>query len=300
MANRILVLGGAGMLGHRLLLTLGDRFEDFATVRTSDGRWRRHPVLGAGDRILCGVDAGAPETISTALENARPEVVVNCIGIVKQREAAADPVQSIRINALFPHLLASQCRERGCRLIHISTDCVFSGRRGRYSEDDLPDPVDLYGRTKLVGEVVGPGILTIRTSMIGRELTGESGLLEWFLARRGGRVAGYRNAVFSGLTTTALAHVIAAVVSDHPALEGLVHVASQPISKHDLLVRINEALDLGIEIEPVDEPHCDRSLDGSRFAATTGIDVPSWDSMIAGLASDPTPYDEWRRHDEAT
>lgn len=283
------------MLGHRLLVTLDDRFETFATVRASDGCWRSHPVLGAGDRILGGVEVTEPQTIPAALEKVRPEVVVNCIGIVKQREAAADAVRSIRVNALFPHLLASQCGDLGCRLIHISTDCVFSGRRGGYTEEDLPDPVDLYGRSKLLGEVVGPGCLTLRTSMIGRELAGRSGLLEWFLAHRGGHVQGYRNAVFSGLTTAALARLIASLVSDHGELEGLFHVASEPISKYDLLVRINEALELGISIEPALEPHCDRSLDGTRFVDATGLVAPAWDSMIAGLAADPTPYDEWRR-----
>jgi dTDP-4-dehydrorhamnose reductase len=297
---KVLIIGANGMLGHTLFRLLGSRFVTFATVRRQEERWHSHPLFAGSDGLIGGVEATSPETTAAAVEGVQPDVVVNCVGIVKQRDAAADAVQSIRVNSLFPHLLARLCAELGCRLIHVSTDCVFSGRRGRYSEDDVPDPVDLYGRTKLLGEVAGPGILTIRTSMIGRELAGRSGLLEWLLSQRGGRVRGYRNAVFSGLTTAALARVIGALVSDHGELEGLFHVASEPISKLDLLVRITEALDLGIEINPVDEPHCDRSLDGSRFAAATGIEVPSWDSMIAGLASDPTPYDEWRRHDEAT
>ena len=206
----------------------------------------------------------------------------------------------MRVNAQFPPLLARLCGDRGCRLIHISTDCVFSGLRGGYSEDDGPDPMDLYGRSKLLGEVTGEGCLTLRTSMIGRELSGYTGLLEWLISRRGGRVSGFRNAVFSGLATAALSRVIAAVVSDHGDLEGLFHVAGEPISKLELLDRVNRALGLGIGVEPVDEPRLDRSLDGSRFAAATGIAVPSWDSMIAGLATDPTPYDEWRGRHEPT
>jgi len=300
MAPRILVLGSSGMLGHKLAQGLGEGPATFVTVRSSGSGWRSHPLFAGSDRLIEGVEATEAGTAAAAIDHTRPEVVVNCIGIVKQRAAASDAAQSIRVNALFPHLLARVCAEARCRLIHISTDCVFSGRRGGYTEDDEPDPLDLYGRTKLLGEVAGAGCLTLRTSMIGRELAGESGLLEWLLSQRGGRVRGYRNAVFSGLTTAALARVIGALVSDHGELEGLFHVASEPISKHDLLVRIDRALDLGIEIDPVDEPHCDRSLDGSRFASATGIEVPSWDSMIAGLASDPTPYDEWRRHDQAT
>ena len=299
MVPRVLVVGGSGMLGHKLLQVLGERFDVAATVRDA-AAWIGHPLLGDRDRVLGGVEATKPETIAEALTSVRPDVVVNCIGIVKQRAAASDPVQSILVNALFPHLLARQCREIGCRLIHISTDCVFSGRSGGYSEADLPDPVDLYGRSKLLGEVAGPGLLTLRTSMIGRELGGRAGLLEWFVAQRGGHVRGFRRAVFSGLTTVALARLIGEVVSHHVSLEGLFHVASEPISKHDLLVRISDALDLGIEIEPASEPACDRSLDGARFAAATGIAVPTWDSMIMGLREDPTPYGEWRRAHEGT
>lgn len=299
MTRRVLVLGGSGMLGHKLLQLLGERFDASATVRDADA-WHGHPLLGDHQRVVGGVDAGRPETVAEALARVRPQVVVNCIGIVKQRSAANDPVRCIRVNALFPHLLARQCRESGCRLIHISTDCVFSGRSGGYSEADIPDPVDLYGRSKLLGEVVGPGCLTLRTSMIGREIARQAGLLEWFVAQRGGHVEGYQRAVFSGLTTIALARLIGDVVSHHAALEGLFHVASQPISKYDLLVRINDALDLGIEIEPASEPACDRSLDGARFVASTGIAVPAWDSMIMGLTEDPTPYGEWRRAHEAT
>jgi dTDP-4-dehydrorhamnose reductase len=299
MERRTLILGGDGMLGHKLLQVLGERHAAVATLRDARA-WAGHPLLGDRQRVLGGVEATAPETVAAALDAARPEVVVNCIGIVKQREAAADAALMNEVNALFPHRLAELCRKRGCLLIHLSTDCVFSGRRGSYAEDDGPDPVDSYGRSKLRGEVIGERCLTLRTSMIGRELAGRTGLLEWFLAHRGGRVHGFQRAVFSGLTTAALARVIGAVVSDHPGLEGLFHVASEPISKHDLLLGIDRALELGITIDPVAEPVVDRSLDGSRFTAATGIAVPSWDSMIGSLAADSTPYDQWRGHEQAT
>lgn len=297
---RVLVLGGTGMLGHKLFQTLRERVDTFVTLRSAGPPWHGYPFDPDRGRGIGGVEATNLETVAAAVARARPEVVVNCIGIVKQREAAADAAQMHQVNALFPHLLARLCRERGCRLIHLSTDCVFSGLRGGYSEDDEADPVDLYGRSKLLGEVTGEGCLTLRSSMIGRELAGQAGLLEWFISQRGGCVQGFRNAVFSGLTTVALARVIAALVSDHPDLEGLLHVASEPISKLKLLERANRALGLGIAIEPVDEPRLDRSLDGSKFTAATGIVVPSWDRMIAGLTTDPTPYDEWRRHHETT
>jgi dTDP-4-dehydrorhamnose reductase len=297
---RVLVLGGGGMLGHKLFQTLREGFDTFVTLRASGPPWHGYPFDPDRGRGIGGVEATDFETVAAAVAQARPEVVVNCIGLVKQRAAAADEEQSMRVNAQFPPLLARLCGDRGCRLIHLSTDCVFSGLRGGYTEDDEPDPVDLYGRSKLLGEVTGEGCLTLRTSMIGRELSGHAGLLEWLISQRGGRVSGFRNAVFSGLSTAALSRVIAAVVSDHPDLQGLLHMASEPISKLELLKRVNRALGLGIAIEPVDEPRLDRSLDGSRFAAATGIAAPSWDSMIAGLATDPTPYDEWRGRHEAT
>ncbi len=294
MQKRVLILGGMGMLGHRLVRELGGQFTVVATVRENDPHLMGKPPFQDLAEVVGGVDATDIQTVAHALNTVGPDVVINCIGIVKQAEAATDPVASIEVNSLFPHRLMKLCQARQCRLIHISTDCVFSGTNGNSSETDNPDPMDLYGRSKLLGEVTGPGVLTVRTSMIGRELRGETGLLEWFLSRLGGSVNGYTRAIFSGLTTAALARVIADIVSEHPALEGLMHVVSEPITKFDLLRLINEAMALGTEIVPVDEPAIDRSLDGSRFAETTGIRLPSWDKMIVDLANDPTPYDEWR------
>ncbi len=297
---RLLVLGGFGMLGHRLVQDLGDLFTVAATARENDADLAHRPPLHGSTEVVGGVDATDIQTVAHALNTVGPDVVINCIGIVKQAEAATDPVASIEVNSLFPHRLVTLCQARQCRLIHISTDCVFSGTNGNSSETDNPDPMDLYGRSKLLGEVTGPGVLTVRTSMIGRELRGETGLLEWFLSRHHDRSTGTPGPMFSGLTTAALAHVISRVVSDQPTLEGLVHVASEPITKFDLLRLINEAMALGTEIVPVDEPAIDRSLDGSRFVAATGIRPPSWDKMIEELANDPTPYDQWRTQHGST
>jgi len=300
MQKRVLILGGMGMLGHRLVRDLGERFAVATTVRELDPDSLRPPPQQNSAQIVGGVDATDIATVARTLDTVQPDVVINCIGIVKQSPAAADPIASIRVNSLFPHHLAALCSERQNRLIHISTDCVFSGASGNSSETDNPDPVDLYGRSKLLGEVTGPGVLTVRTSMIGRELRGEAGLLEWFLSRHHTPVNGYSRAVFSGLTTAALARLLADIVSEQPDLEGLMHVASEPISKFDLLSRINDAMGLGAEIRPVDEPAIDRSLDGSRFVAATGIRPPSWDKMIEELANDPTPYDQWRTQHGST
>jgi dTDP-4-dehydrorhamnose reductase len=289
----VLVIGGTGMLGHKAWQLFRDRFDTWATLRRSQA----HAATGlfSGDRIIAGVSVDNFDTVVRACATARPTVIVNCAGIVKQLEAAADPIPSITINALFPHHLAALAREAGARTIHISTDCVFSGTRGNYSERDNPDASDLYGRTKLLGEIAGPGCLTLRTSIIGRELSATTGLLEWFLSQRGKRVKGYTRARFSGLTTRALAGVLGDVIERYPTLEGMYHVASEPISKYDLLCRLNHAYGAAAIIEPTEDVRIDRTLDGASFREATGLETLGWDEMIDAMAADPTPYEEWRQ-----
>ncbi|HEX5504842.1 MAG TPA: SDR family oxidoreductase, partial [Thermomicrobiales bacterium] len=289
---RVLILGGTGMLGHKLWQVCRARYDTFVTVRTDDVT-RLPRAIFDPDRAIPGVAATDFDSVARAFAAARPAVVVNCIGLVKQRPAAQDALASIAVNALFPHRLALLCRATGTRLIHVSTDCVFSGRRGGYTEDDLPDPVDLYGRTKLLGEVAD-GALTIRTSMVGRELAASQGLVEWFLGRRGGTAAGFRRAIFSGLTTGALAETIATIVREAPALTGVWHVAAAPIAKYELLALVRDAMRLDIALAPDDRVVIDRSLDGSRFSAATGWRAPAWPEMVAALAGDPTPYADLR------
>jgi dTDP-4-dehydrorhamnose reductase len=176
----------------------------------------------------------------------------------------------------------------------VSTDCVFSGEKGRYTEADLPDPRDLYGRSKLLGEVGSAGAITLRTSMIGREIDTRSGLVEWFLGQRGGRVSGYRRAIYSGFTTAVLSRIILEVIDRHRDLSGVWHVSSDPIDKYSLLNLINAAFGLGVTIDPDETFACDRSLDGARYRSRTGFTPPSWADMIAELRADSTPYDRWR------
>ena len=291
---RTLVLGGSGMLGHKLSQVLSERVEVYATIRGDETEYATHPVLGKL-RLIGGVCAEQPDSVEHTLERVRPDVVVNCIGLVKQRPAAQDPVASITVNALFPHRLAQMCTQRGVRLIHISTDCVFSGRKGNCAEQDTRDAEDLYGRTKLLGEVSGDGCLTLRTSMIGRELGTSYGLLEWFLRKEGRTVRGYTRAVFSGFTTLALARVVGWIITEHRELTGVWHVAADPISKFDLLTLVKRVYGLQIEIEPDPSVVCDRSLNGTRFRVATGFEPPSWPEMIERMYRDATPYAEFRR-----
>lgn len=292
MRPRALVLGAGGMLGHKLWQRLQPAMETWATVRTRAGL---PGELFDSPRVLEGVDAFAFESVDAALQRVRPTVVINCVGIVKQRAEATAPVPSITINALLPHRLHDACRKAGARLIHISTDCVFSGVKGGYRESDPPDAGDLYGRSKLLGEVADGTALTLRTSIIGRELRGASGLVEWFLSQRGGRADGYTRAVFSGVTTAVLAGLIRDVITRHERLSGLFHVAAAPIAKYDLLCALDRAFRAGVRIQASDAVAIDRSLDGRALAGAIGWTAPGWNEMTAELAGDHTPYDEWRQ-----
>ncbi len=280
------------MLGHKVWQVCRDRFETWVTLRSA--------VAGAAaglfdpSRTLTGVSAGDLASFARALEESRPTDVINCIGVIKQRAEAHDPVVAIKVNSAWPHEMAALCAAVGARPIHISTDCVFSGRRGNYAETDPPDAEDLYGRSKALGELDEDEGLTLRTSMIGRELWGRTGLLEWFLANRGGKIRGYTRAVFSGFTTAALAAIIGDLVEHQPTLRGLHHVASAPINKCELLRRLNEAFRANVSIEPDGSVAVDRSLNAERFWAAMGQRPPDWTDMIAALASDPTPYDRYR------
>lgn len=267
------------MLGHVLARISSEHFDSYGTVR---GSVDSEAIGVRSDRLIEGVTVEEMGSVDRAFEIARPDVVVNCIGVVKQVEAANDPIASIAVNALFPHRLAALCRSAGARLIHLSTDCVFSGRRGHYAETDTPDAEDSYGRSKLLGEPTGPSCLTIRSSYIGPERGTSHGLLEWFLRQRG-EVRGFRRAVFSGLTTDAFSQMVVSVIRNHPGLTGLWHVASEPINKFDLLTLLKDAYGVRVRIEADDMVVCDRTLDGARFCEATGYSPPSWPAMVAEM-----------------
>lgn len=291
--NKILVLGATGMLGHKLMQVLSKTFSMTGTVRRDASAFSHHPIF-AGMNIIGNVRADDLDSIHRAIQHSNPDVVINCIGIVKQLPAANDPLPGITINALFPHQLANICRQKNIRLIHMSTDCVFSGNRGNYSEDDLSDAEDLYGKTKYLGEVNYPGCLTIRTSIIGRELETAHGLIEWFLSQKGKSVFGYKKAIFSGLTTIALSEIVGEIISDYPALHGVRQIASEPISKFDLLNLVKKIYGMTITIESDETVMNDRSLNPYKFKKETNIKIPSWQSMITQMFDDPTPYDRMR------
>jgi dTDP-4-dehydrorhamnose reductase len=282
---KILILGGDGMLGHRLLRQFAPHHETRVTVRQPLHAYHGYGLFDRAN-TYDEVEVRDPSALPTVLTEFKPEAVVNAVGVIKQRPDAKEGVLSIEVNSLFPHFLTRLCEAHSARLLHLSTDCVFSGGKGNYAETDHPDPADLYGFSKLLGEVTRPGALTIRTSMIGTELTRKTGLVEWFLSQRGKMIKGYRKAIFSGFTTAELARLIERLLTTYPMAAGLYHVSAAPINKFDLLSRLNQRLSLDIRIQPDDAVVVDRSLNSQRFRRDFDYAPPSWDSMLDELASE--------------
>ena len=282
MKTRILILGASGMLGNTLLRYFAEKksFQVIASVRTADSFCNIDDEPNY-EFITC-VDAGNSDYLRRLFDEAKPDVVVNCIGVVKQLSAAEDALVSIPLNSLLPHRLAHLCAETGCRLIHFSTDCVFSSMKGSYLESDIPDATDLYGRSKLLGEVDYPHVITLRTSLIGHELNGARSLVNWFLAQEGS-VRGFTRAIFSGLPTVEIARVIEKYVLPHSDLHGVYHLSVDPIIKYDLLSMVKDVYGKKIEIIPDDSLVIDRSLNSTRFRQATGFVPKPWSDLVQAM-----------------
>ena len=287
---KVCVLGSGGLLGHMLIRVLSDSHDVYGTTREMSSNSSPLARFLSPNKWIGGVDAANLRSIKNIFELNQFDVVINCIGLIKQRSDQLDDRQMMSVNGEFPHLLAGIANQNGAKVIQISTDCVFSGLKGNYVETDTPDPVDIYGRSKLFGELTDDTNLTIRTSHIGRELSVKKSLVEWLLSQRNGQISGFSGAIYSGLTTKSLARIVGSLISGHPSLSGLFHVASKPISKYDLLCILNSKLRLNLRITPDDALICDRSLDGTRFLLTTGLEVPSWDQMLDEFVSDEMTY----------
>jgi dTDP-4-dehydrorhamnose reductase len=280
--RKILVLGASGMLGHAVLRYFSERGQHSVTGSVRSQASRNLLPTALQQRVVIGVDVENIDSLSQLFADVRPDIVINCIGLVKQLAAAEDVLAALPINSLLPHRVARLCSISGARLIHISTDCVFSGSTGMYREGDFSDATDLYGRSKFLGEVDYPHAITLRTSIIGHELDSARGLVEWFLSQKAG-VLGYSRAVFSGLTTVELARVMHDFVIPHGELHGVYHVSVDAIDKYTLLRQVAEAYGRTIDITPDDKIVIDRSLDSTRFRSATGYKPPAWLELIARM-----------------
>lgn len=284
MADRqtVLVLGANGMLGNAVYRTFASSagFDVVGTVRTAVSKIALPE--GASGKLVAGVDVEQADSLVATFEKVRPDIVINCIGLVKQLAAAEDPLVTLPINSMLPHRLARLAALINARLIHVSTDCVFTGCKGNYQEHDKPDAEDLYGRSKLLGEVDYPNSVTLRTSIIGTELGSAHGLVGWFLAQSGS-VKGFAKAVFSGLPTVVLAQVMRDHVLPNAALRGVWHVSAEPIDKYTLLKLVAAEYGKSVEIVPDGQLVIDRSLDSTRFRNATAWTPPPWPNLIAQM-----------------
>lgn len=281
-ASRVLILGVGGMLGSAVfrLFSEDNRYLSFGTLRSTD-KLRHFSEKGRAN-IISNIDVSNDVDLVTVFARAKPDFVINCVGVIKQLDASRDHLTALSLNALFPHRLSQYCKLTKSRLIHISTDCVFSGTRGNYVESDFADADDLYGRSKYLGEVDYPLAVTLRTSIIGHELDSARSLVDWFLSQNG-TVKGYRNAIFSGLPTVEIARVIKDYVIPNEHLRGVYHLSAAPISKHDLLSMVAEIYGAGTKIVPDDAVVIDRSLNSNRFTEATGFKASPWRDLITAM-----------------
>ncbi len=279
---KILILGGDGMLGHQLLKSLAPRHDVKVTLRQDLLSYNQYGLFEKTNSYA-GVDVRFLDRLAEVMADFRPDAVVNGVGIVKQRPTAKESIPSLEINSLLPHRLSVLCKIAGARLVHMSTDCVFSGKRGGYSEQDLSDAEDLYGKSKFLGELHDDNSLTLRTSIIGRELSRHQSLLDWYLAQRSA-VRGFSNAIYTGFTTLEMCRIIEKMLIDFPNASGVYQVSSDPINKCELLMLFREKLGHNVEIVPDPDFCCDRSLDSSRFRSEFAYVPPSWNDMIEELS----------------
>jgi dTDP-4-dehydrorhamnose reductase len=292
--ERILIIGGGGTLGHKLWQFLPTKFPDtYVSIRKTKAYYEKCGLFNSA-KVLDGLDLRDFGQVIVMLKEIRPPVIVNCAGVTLRSREAGDKLSNIAVNALLPHKLAGWCAENGARLIHFSTVCVFDGRQGNYGEDSPPDARDLYGLTKMLGDVQAPYALTLRSSFIGREIFRGTELLEWFLAQKGKCIKGFSKALFTGLTTNRLAELVGEMIEKYPYLNGLYHVSSETVSKYELLNLMKEAYKIDVAIETDDQFECRRNLNGDKFIKATGFKCPSWRQMMFDMAADKTPYDQWR------
>jgi len=282
---KILILGGSGMLGHKLYQQLSLKFETYVTLRNYIKELDELNIY-KNNHIRTNIDAFNFEEVKNIILNLKPQVVINCIGIIKQLKEAKNQKISIYINSFFPHLLSELCQHYNTRLIHISTDCVFSGNKGNYSEVDISDAQDLYGRTKYLGEVGSGKSLTLRTSIIGHELFSNISLVDWFISNKANVVKGYTNAFYTGFPTITLAKELVRIIKEFPQLNGIYNLSSEKISKYQLLEIIKKVYSIDKEIIPFGEFNCDRSLDSAVYRKLTGFLPSTWLAMIEEMHVD--------------
>tara|TARA_B100000989_G_C19515946_1_gene461651 strand:- start:1430 stop:2311 length:882 start_codon:yes stop_codon:yes gene_type:complete len=282
---RILILGGSGMLGHTFFKVWKANSEVKVTLRKRLEDYEHNQIFGIGEYFE-GIDLRRLDTLRDVIISYKPDCIVNCSGVTKQICNEFNQEDVFTLNALLPHKLAGLCDNFGTRLIQLSTDCIYSGKKGNYNESDISDAEDLYGKSKYQGELNKTNSLTLRKSSIGLELGNKHGLVEWFLNQKGS-ILGFDKAIYSGFSSIHLAGLIESIIFDSPDLQGIYNIASKPISKYYLLSSLQERIDnFELDIIRDDKIKIDRSLNPSKFLEQTNLKFPSWEKMLDDLGEE--------------
>jgi len=280
---KILILGGDGMIGHKMVQVLSNfNYEIIVSIR--EQRELTKHCFSSKAKVF--FNDFLKENVLTFLDRVNPDVIINAIGITIRRGVNDNASNCIYINSYFPHQLANWVGIHNKRLIHFSTDCVFSGSEGSYSENSTPNALDYYGKTKGLGEVFSKNALTIRSSMIGPELFNKTELFEWVINNKEKEINGFSRVMYSGVTTIYMASFLADLIENHKNLNGIYNIASKPISKFELLHLINENFNLGLFINKDQSIISNKTLDPSKIDNELGIKSPSWNELIIELKKD--------------
>lgn len=284
---RILILGGNGMIGHKMYQIISKKYDDtWVTLRNGLNTYK-YGFIYNRNRVIDNIDLSNFVRIEVELNHLMPDVIINASGITIRRGVNAILSNSIITNSALPHFLNEWVVKHNKRLIHFSTDCVFSGRKGDYFENDFKDAYDNYGLTKSLGEVNNSAnAITLRGSMIGRELENKTELLEWFLLQSFNTITGYSKVIYSGITTIQMAKIVQTLIESFPYLSGVFNVSSVPISKFMLLTLFENEFKIGSEIISDDSIVSNKNLISNKLYSILNIPIPNWDDMINQLGED--------------
>lgn len=281
---RVLVLGASGLIGHTLVRELSRYYEVYGTLHFSKSHYDN--IFFRKHSFIFDIDIMNFDIVKGIIYALKPDYIINCVGITKRKIDKQNIEDATFVNACFPHKLVRFAQLNENRVIHFSTDCVFDGKKGNYLEEDLTTAEDIYGRTKALGEIINyNNCLTIRSSFIGQELYSKTELLDWFLSQDGNSIKGFKNTLYSGVSTIFMTKVVRKVIDSFPEISGLYNLApSIPISKYDLLNLAKDIFDVHVKIIPDYSIIHKPTLDGSKFKEITGIVIPDWREMLEELA----------------
>lgn len=290
---KILILGAGGMIGHKMFLSLQRKnFKVYGTLKKTIQPYDRFQIF-TQENCIQNIDVTDRNSVEKILMQIRPDAILNCVGITLRKAEISDEIYCQNVNAEFPHFLNAWVIKNNSYLIHFSTDCVFSGKDGPYVEESSKSASDIYGRTKAAGEVIdSSNCLTLRGSMIGRELVGKTELLEWALSKKEQTIKGFSKAMYSGVTTGVMANLVADLLVQKEKLSGLYQVSSQPISKYDLLKQINYAFELNMRIVEDATYASQKILISDKLKRKIGFVCPGWFEMVDELTKDLFNYSE--------